>query len=145
MVQNGMVVSVETNMAVVRFERSEACAQCRACAMGKKENHDVRIENVCGAKAGDWVQVELHADKFVKASAVMYVFPLGAFMLGLLAAPRLAERVSLQMDAEVFSCIMALLLMAAAFGVIRLSEKKRRLKGEFSPKMIKIIQPEKEL
>ena len=144
MIQSGLVVAIKEDLAVVRFERSEACSNCRACQMGRTDMHDVSIPNLCGAQVGDMVQVELHADKLVKASAIVYIFPLAAFVLGLLIAPRILTALAISMDSELFSCSVALLLMGAAFAAVRLTEKKRRAKGEFSPKMIEIMKVERQ-
>ena len=143
MIQNGIVVSVKEGMAEVGIERSEACAKCRACSVGRKEQVIIVIPNRADAKPGDVVGVELHGEKVVKASALAYIFPLIAFLLGIWVAPEIyPEGAALPKD--IFSCLIALGLMAVAFTIIRLTEKKRATSGEFAPRMSGVISSAKD-
>ena len=134
MLQRGVVTATNDELAQVSFERSEACAKCRACSMGKKEQVTITVVNNCGAKIGDMVDVELHGEKVAKASALVYIFPLGALLLGLLGAPKIYSP-QIPLPQDIFACLVALILTAMTFLAIRLTEKKRAASGEFAPVM----------
>ncbi len=141
MIQSGVVISVSENgaMAQVSIERSSACEKCGACAMGRKTQHVISIPNTAGADVGDVVDIQMHGEKVVKASALVYLFPLMAFLLGLWGAGEIYSEALTVAPKEIFSFIIALALMALAFLIIGLTEKRRRAGGEFSPKMQGIV------
>ncbi|MGI5900348.1 MAG: SoxR reducing system RseC family protein [Christensenellales bacterium] len=137
MIQSGVVISLSENgsMAQVSIERSSACEKCGACAMGRKTQHVISIPNAAGADVGDIVDIQMHSEKVVKASALMYLFPLVAFLLGLWGAGKVYSESLTAVPKDVFSFIIALAVMTLAFLIIRMTEKKRLRSGEFSPRM----------
>ncbi|MBQ4637755.1 MAG: SoxR reducing system RseC family protein [Clostridia bacterium] len=137
--QTGIVKKVKGNMATVSFVRSEACASCRACSFGQKEELEVDILNSLDAKTGDLVDVQLHSEKIVKASAILYMFPALAFVLGLWIAPKIHSALSLTIGSDGFSMLLAIILMGIALIIIKLTDKKRIDTGEFTPVMLEIV------
>ena len=84
MAEKGLVVGLKNDLAVIRLNRIEACAKCRACVAGMKtEEMMVEAENECDAVVGDWVEMELRDYGFLKAVLIMYGLPLIGFMVGL--------------------------------------------------------------
>ena len=56
MAEIGKVIGTEKNKLVVRMTRKEACAKCRACSAGLKEQDMLlKAVNLCNAKVGDRV------------------------------------------------------------------------------------------
>ena len=52
MTEQGKVIKIEKNEAVVRVQRKSACASCGMCAMKPKDSHiDVRVENALDRKS----------------------------------------------------------------------------------------------
>jgi sigma-E factor negative regulatory protein RseC len=141
MIQSGIVISVSENgsMAQVSIERSSACEKCGACAMGRKTQHVIDIPNTARAAVGDVVDIKMHGEKVVKASALAYLFPLVAFLLGLWGGGEIHSEALTVVPRDLFSFIIALAMMVVAFMIIRLTEKKRRRSGEFSPRMQGIV------
>ena len=86
MAEIGEVIGTEKNKLVVRMTRKEACAKCRACSAGLKEQDMLlRAVNLCNAKVGDKVEVMLETADFMKATCIMYGIPCAMFMVGILA------------------------------------------------------------
>lgn len=72
MTEQGKVIKIEKNEAVVRVQRKSACASCGMCAMKPKDSHiDVRVENALEAKEGDLVQIKLESGSVAKISLLV--------------------------------------------------------------------------
>ena len=139
MTQNGIVIAVEGQNAQVEFERSEACAQCRLCQLGTSKQVSVTLPNRLGAKVGDTVCVDLQASRLLQTSAVAYLIPLLALLAGLWAGQALAPRLGFSQNAELFACAAGLVFVAITYLGIRLTEKRRSAKGQYAPKMLRIL------
>ena len=59
--QTGKVVELKGKLAVVRFQRSDACGHCNACFHFGSNEADIEIDNSCDAGVGDIVAIELHS------------------------------------------------------------------------------------
>ena len=85
MTEQGKVIKIEKNEAVVRVQRKSACASCGMCAMKPKDSHiDVRVENALDAKEGDLVQIKLESGSVAKISLLVYILPLAFAVAGML-------------------------------------------------------------
>ncbi|MFR7512063.1 MAG: SoxR reducing system RseC family protein, partial [Muribaculaceae bacterium] len=81
MAEIGEVIGTEKNKLVVRMTRKEACAKCRACSAGLKEQDMLlKAVNLCNAKVGDKVEVMLETADFMKATCIMYGIPCAMFI-----------------------------------------------------------------
>ncbi|MBS7228683.1 MAG: SoxR reducing system RseC family protein [Eubacteriales bacterium] len=122
----GTVVKIDGGTAVVRFKRTKACGQCKACFTLGSEEADIEMENTLNASVGDVVEIELRERSMVKASLIMYGIPL----LGLIAGTLLGALIS-EIAAAVCGVALALLVYCA----IHLLEPRFRKKKEFRPQM----------
>lgn len=83
MAEKGQVIELKNNLAIVKMSRTEACAKCGACKSGSIENEMmIEAKNLCEADMGDWVEIDLQSQDFLKAIAIMYGIPLITLMLG---------------------------------------------------------------
>ena len=89
--QTGKVVQLKGKLAVVRFQRSDACGHCNACFHFGSNEADIEIDNSCGAGVGDIVAIELHSGSMFKASAIAYGIPLIGLMLGVFIGSRISN------------------------------------------------------
>lgn len=71
----------KSGMVTVRFERPEACGNCHACGYGSKSS-EVTLPS--DRSVGEWVRVELPENRFLQATALVYVIPLAGLLIGLL-------------------------------------------------------------
>src|SRR5690554_3763680 len=79
----GHVVSIEGNFAKVVIQRHAACGDCGACQIGQeKMTMEAMVRNPISAKVGQQVEIETETTNILKASFIMYVFPLILFVLG---------------------------------------------------------------
>lgn len=86
MAEKGVVVEIKDKLAVIKLERTEACAKCRACVAGmSKKDMIIEAENECDAKVDDWVELELRDNGFGRAVLIMYGIPFVGLMIGILS------------------------------------------------------------
>lgn len=80
----GLVTNESGNLLKVHIVRQEACGQCRACLSGfAEQDMDIDAKNLCDAEVGDWVELELQDNAFMKAVLISYGIPLIGFFIGL--------------------------------------------------------------
>lgn len=134
----GEVVSVENNKLVVKMQRTEACAKCRACTAGmKKEEMIIKAENMCSASVGDKVDVVIDNSNFMKATLIMYGIPFLTFMLGIFLGYYSALNFNIK-NAELVSILSGLLFVIITYLIIHSQENKFK-NGNYVPKAIKIV------
>lgn len=132
--ETGQIVSIENGVAKVRFERSEACQKCRACDFGKKDMF-LQVPAPEKAQAGDWLQVELEGHNVVLASAIAYGIPL----VGLLAGIALGYWLAPDGQSDLYALLGGVVLMGLGFLWIALTEKKRKSKPSYMPRVVNLI------
>ncbi|MCL2874090.1 MAG: SoxR reducing system RseC family protein [Defluviitaleaceae bacterium] len=123
----GLVVSASKESAVVKLKRSEACAKCKACTAGlMKHEMIINAKNLCNAKEGDYVNIELESSEFLKAVFIMYGIPCVFFISGVLLGYYILPIIGVQGDVELLSFLIGATLMIAAFLLIKRKENRLR-------------------
>ncbi len=134
----GEVINIEGKKLVVKMERKEACAKCRACTAGmKKEDMLIRAENMCSADIGDKVDVVLDNSNFMKATLIMYGIPLVAFLIGVFSGYYGALEMGIK-NGELIGIALGVILVLVSYAIIH-SQEHRFKEGGFTPKAIKVV------
>lgn len=147
MAEVGLVTALKGNLAVAKMTRKEACAKCRACIAGLSEKEMViEAENTCGAKVGDWVEIELEGDGFLTAVLIAYGLPLVALIAGIcLGYFVITPALNIGEMGEVLSFGVGILFTALAYLWIKLNEKRWNT-NKYRPKAVKVTEkPEEEM
>jgi sigma-E factor negative regulatory protein RseC len=139
MAEIGTVIgNAENNRLLVRLERQEACAKCRACTAGmKKEEMLLTAENLCGGKIGDNVEVTLDTADFMRAAVIMYGIPFAMFMLGIFAGYFGSLKMGFGSN-ELIGFAIGIVLVIITYLVIK-SQEKRWQKDNYVPKAIRVV------
>lgn len=138
----GDVIGIEGNRLVVRMERKEACAKCRACTAGlQSEDMIIKAINLCDGKVGDKVEVMLDNADFMKAALIMYGIPFTGFMIGVLGGYYGAQAVGIN-GGEYIGMALGLILVVASYLAIR-SQEERFKKGNYVPKAVSVVSENK--
>lgn len=138
MIEMGQIVSVEGSMATVKIRRGISCDSCTACGMAKDQSEiSFRIANDLNAQIGDWVELELESKSLIKASLIVYLLPLIALILGVVGGYAIAGQFSGNPD--LYGAIGGILFTALSFLGIRAMDPILRKNGDYSPKMISIV------
>ena len=140
--ERGEIVALQDRNAVIMVHRSDMCGKCGACEMGEQAGEMfLTIPNRLHGEVGDFVQLELASGQVLKASAIAYVFPLFALILGVMAGILLGPRYGL--NAELTASILGLLFAGLSFLVIRGMEPHFKKLQHFSPQMVSVARGSK--
>ncbi len=135
----GEVINKDGNNLVVKMQRTEACAKCRACSAGmKKEDMIIKAENICNAEIGNKVDVVLDNANFMKATLIMYGIPFIAFMIGVFGGYYGAVNTGIK-NGELIGIGAGIVLVVITYIIIH-SQEYRFKNGKFVPKAIKIVE-----
>lgn len=134
----GQVVEVKDAVVKVRLNRKEACAKCGACTAGI-ESKDMFIEATNNALAhkGDFVEITLKEENFIKAVAIMYGIPLIGLLVGLGLGAGLGAAFMPGL-ADVLAIVLGLLGAGHSFLLIHLNENRFKV-DEYKPKAVKVV------
>lgn len=144
MMQTGLVIGLEGNMAKIRMQRHTACGDCGACMVSKNQlNVTLEAENTVGAKTGDFVEINMETIDFLSAVMLIYVFPLITLIVGIFAgyygflALGIADRV-----AQGYGAIIGILAAGLTYLIIKLNEDKIKMMQKFKPAISHIVKEE---
>jgi sigma-E factor negative regulatory protein RseC len=128
----------ENNRLLIRLERQEACAKCRACTAGMKtEEMLLEAENLCNANVGDSVDIALEETDFMKAVLIMYGIPFACFVAGVLGGYFALMHFGVN-NAEALSFVIGIVLVVLAYAVIHSFEPHFQ-KDNYVPKAVNVV------
>lgn len=139
--EQGIVIKTDSSAAWVKTIKSGNCAGCSArgsChATGNSDEMEVKAINAAGAKVGDRIVLSFETSSLLKATFLLYVFPILVLIIGAaighLTAPKL------DFDPSGFSAIMGFAFFFAAVAIIKKTANTLAKKNEYRPKIIKIL------
>ena len=132
----GTVVAIEGDTAVVRFQRGSMCAHCGAClAIGEKEM-ETRVGNARGVKVGDRVAVTLSQKSVVAASALAYILPLAALLIGLF--------LGYAVGGDLAAILCGLAFCGLTYLLLHVLNSRFAKNRAFEPRMTKVMYDDKE-
>jgi sigma-E factor negative regulatory protein RseC len=130
----------EAGTAWVKTTRTNACESCssrHAChAEGPSQEMEVEALNTARAHVGDRIILNISSTSLLKATFLLYVFPVLAMIAGALLGQTLALRQSMNVSA--LSVLFAFLAFGVAFLVIRILGRQLAKNGRYQPEIIKI-------
>jgi sigma-E factor negative regulatory protein RseC len=141
--ETGNIIRIDGEMAEVMVERHASCESCGACGLGGKPQISFMVRNPIGARKGDRVEVELQIWKLYQAAFLMYTLPLMMLFVGYYGLRYIGTKFGLApVCAENTGIGGGFLLMALAYWMIRLADRKSRIGHRFQPKLVAVVTPE---
>ncbi len=126
------------NIAVIRMERQEACAKCRACVAGlNPKDMFLNAKNNCHANIGDRVEIALARSNFLMAVVIMYIIPLFALLTGIGLGYALSNLYHLQ-QVELIAVLLGFAFLATTYLIIKKQEPKIN-KKKYQPAAVRIV------
>ena len=127
MAQLGTVESVKEKHIFVKVLREEACAHCQVCTTGINEGKECLIEavNQCDAEVGDIVEIDIQANYFLRATAIMYGIPLIALILGIVLVAAIIGSLNIP-QGETITAFGGLIFTAITYLWINKREKRKK-------------------
>ena len=138
--EKGIVEKISDHKALVRVQKSTACATCEsrgACQMHGGKEMLVEVRNDLHAREGDCVELTLPTSSLIKIGLLVYFFPILGLIVGAVAGSTWAGLFHLQSTAG--SVIGGALVMATSFYILRRFDRSIRGKAEYLPHMTRIL------
>ena len=139
--EHGIVVKTEAGAAWVKTIKSGACEGCSArgsChSMSDRGEMEVKAINEAGARVGDRIILSFETSSLLKASFLIYVFPILLLILGAAIGQEMAPY--LNFDPSGFSAVIGFSFFIAAVLIMKFKANSLSKKNEYRPKVIKVL------
>lgn len=126
--------------AWVKTTRSSACESCssRHACLGEGSAKEMEVEaiNTADAQVGDRIVLNIKTAPLLKATFLLYVFPILAMIAGAVFGQTMAGRQG--MDPSGLSALCGFIAFGLAFIVIRITGRRLAQNDDFKPEIIKI-------
>lgn len=140
--EEGIVIASNEHTARIKTTKSSACETCSAkqscSALGGGEDHmEVDVINTIGARVEDRVVIYFGTASLLKASFLLYFFPVLVMMGGAFLGHRLALARSL--DPSLGAVSLGFFGLACALLVVRIAGRRLATRNDYKPKIIRIL------
>jgi sigma-E factor negative regulatory protein RseC len=140
--EEGIVIASNAHTARIKTVRSSACESCSAkhsChALGESDDHvEVDVINTIGARVDDRVVIYFGTAPLLKASFLLYFFPILIMMGGAFLGHRLAMDRS--WDPSLSAAGFGFLGLACALLLVTSMGRKMATRKDYKPKIIRIL------
>jgi len=139
--EHGIVIRTDSQEAWVKTVKSSSCEGCSArgaChSQGGSGDMEVNAINQAGAKVGDRIVLSFETSSLLKATFLLYVFPILLLIVGAAIGQEAAPY--FHVNPSGFSAIIGFSFFFAAVAVIKVKANKMAKKDEYRPKIIKVL------
>ena len=139
--EQGVVLRTDSEAAWVKTTRSSACEGCTArksChTIGDSQDTEVKAINLAGAREGDRIVLSFENKSLLKATFLIYVFPIILLLVGALIGQMLAALIEL--NSSIPSVVMGFTFFFTAMVIMKARANKMAEKNAYQPKVIKIL------
>jgi sigma-E factor negative regulatory protein RseC len=139
--EHGIVIRTDSRGAWVKTVKSGSCEGCSAqgsChSLSERGEMEVNAINEAGAKAGDRIVLSFETASLLKATFLLYVFPILLLVIGAVIGQEAAPHFNF--NPSVFSAIIGFSFFFAAVLVIKVKANKLAQKNEYRPKIVKVL------
>ncbi len=145
--QEGHVVGLEGDDALVQVARTSSCGSCESkggCGTGALSSLfsdraiTLKVANSLGVRAGDRVVLGISEGALVKGSMMVYLLPLVGLLLGAGFGQMMAGQMLL--DPDLMAAVGGLGGLALVFALMHRRQGRLRARGEFSAVLLKRIE-----
>ncbi len=139
--EQGIVIKTIKNKAWIKTTRSGACKNCASRSSCNSANQGTEMEveayNEAGAKPGERVVFKIKSTPLLKASFLLYVFPILCMIAGAFIGQTIAP--AFNSNPSAFAGIFGFLFFFLSFFIIRSKGAALAQQKEYKPKIIRII------
>jgi sigma-E factor negative regulatory protein RseC len=139
--EKGVVIKTDAASAWVKTSRTAACEGCSArgtChSNGSSDEMEVKVANDVGAKVGDRIVLSLETGPLLKASFLLYVFPVLLLILGAVIGQETAPY--LNFNPSGFAAVAGFSFFAASLLIVKIKANQLAKKNEYRPRIIRIV------
>ena len=145
--EEGIVTRLDDGTAWVKTKKSGACESCasrHSCnVMGGGDEMEVETINTAGADVGDLVVISFETASLLKATFLLYVFPILCMFVGALVGQETAS--SFQINPSVLSAVVGFLFFLVSLLFIRIRANKMGQQDQYRPKIVRVKKPKPQL
>ena len=139
--EHGIVIRTDSGEAWVKTIKSGSCEGCSArgaChSLSDSGDMEVNAINKAGAKVGDRIVLSFETSSLLKATFLLYVFPILLLITGAAIGQETAPYFNVNPSG--FSAIIGFSFFFAAVLVIKFKANKMAKKNEYRPKIIRVL------
>lgn len=139
--ERGIVTKIDSTTAWVKTTRTSACRTCSAkssCSTGESgKEMEVEAINEAGAQIGDRIIISIETASLLKASFLLYVFPILLMIAGAVIGQKTGP--VFDIDPSLFSAIVGFLFFFISFWFVKSRGNSMAQKNEYKPKIIRIL------
>jgi sigma-E factor negative regulatory protein RseC len=142
--EEGVVIKTGGPAAQTAWVKTVQSGACKSCSARHSCNPDsqgkereVQAVNLVGAKVGDLIQISIDDGALLKATFLLYIFPVICMLIGGLAGHKLGTGMGI--NPSPVSAIIAGICFFGAMLIVRLRAGRMALKMEYRPKITRII------
>jgi sigma-E factor negative regulatory protein RseC len=136
----GIVEKILPHKAVVRVQRSSACAHCSsrgACRVTEGKAMLIEVDNDLRAKVSDHVEISVPEGSLLKLSMLVYFMPILGLIAGALVGAASANYFNVQ--PTLASIVCGASAMGITFYGLKWLDRRAQAKGEYQPRMTRIL------
>ncbi|MBW1779963.1 MAG: SoxR reducing system RseC family protein [Deltaproteobacteria bacterium] len=138
--EQGTIERISGRNAVVRIEKSSACATCQSresCGEASGKDMILQVANELRAGKGDRIEISLPSGSFLMLSLLVYMLPVAALIGGAIAGGAVAR--ALHINLTLASIAGGCLAMGVTFYALKRFDKSTRARREFQPRMTRVL------
>mgnify|MGYP001549264804 CR=1 FL=1 len=139
--EQGIVIKTDSSAAWVKTIKTGACEGCSArgsChSLGNSDQMEVKAINQAGATVGDRIVLLFETSSLLKATFLLYVFPILLLIIGAAIGQELAPHIDFNPSG--LSALTGFSFFIAAAVIIKTRANKMARKKEYHPKIVNIL------
>jgi sigma-E factor negative regulatory protein RseC len=139
--EQGIVLRTDSEAAWVKTVRSSACEGCTArdsCrTTGGGQDMEVKALNLAGASVGDRIVLSFETASLLKATFLIYVFPIILLIFGAAIGQALAPFI--EFSPSTLSVLLGFAFFFTALFIIKTRANRMAQKNAYQPKITKIL------
>ncbi|MGD9057292.1 MAG: SoxR reducing system RseC family protein [Desulfobacterales bacterium] len=139
--EQGIVLRTNSEAAWVKTTRSSACQGCTArnsChSLSNSQDMEVKALNIAGAREGDRIVLSFETRSLLKATFLIYVFPIILLIVGAVFGQMLASLIAINPSA--LSVLLGFAFFFAALRIMKARANKMAAQNAYQPKITKIL------
>lgn len=142
--QIGYIRNVYDDMAEVEVRRISGCGgSCSSCGGAcNVPSITIQMENLIGAKPGDYVELKGKANKIIKYALIVYMIPFFMLILGIIISISIFK--SLHIDNfEIYSLLVGMVFLGISVLIVRKIDNFIRDKKDKAMEMVRVLKVEK--
>lgn len=145
--EEGKIVETQTGIAMIRAEKTSGCDKClskKSCKSISDTDMLVEARNPINAKTGDHVVFTVGAGTVLKAGVLVYLFPLLAFIAGVLIGQVIGDQVLMgneltSKSRDLMSAILGFIFTAVTYVAVSIYSKRARKDNKNMATIVRVI------